>query len=126
MRLVVDADVLIDVFRNVALAIDLLATAQRDGNELVSVTPVRTEVLRGASAERLLPVLDLLGTLAWIDVDQELADRAGDHGRRYGRSHPGIQVTDLLLAAAVERIDGQLLTRNVRHFPMFPELRPAY
>jgi hypothetical protein len=126
MRLVVDADVLIDVFRNVALAIDLLATAQRDGNELVSVTPVRTEVLRGASAERMLPVLDLLGTLAWIDVDQELADRAGDHGRRYGRSHPGIQVTDLLLAAAVERIDGQLLTRNVRHFPMFPELRPAY
>ena len=126
MRLVVDADVLIDVFRNVALAIDLLATAQRDGNELVSVTPVRTEVLRGASAERLLPVLDLLGTVAWIDVDQELADRAGDHGRRYGRSHPGIQVTDLLLAAAVERIDGQLLTRNVRHFPMFPELRPAY
>jgi predicted nucleic acid-binding protein len=126
MRLVVDADVLIDVFRNVALAIDLLATAQRDGNELVSVTPVRTEVLRGASAERLLPVLDLLGTLAWIDIDQELADRAGDHGRRYGRSHPGIRVTDLLLAAAVERIDGQLLTRNVRHFPMFPELRPAY
>jgi predicted nucleic acid-binding protein len=126
MRLVVDADVLIDVFRNVALAIDLLATAQRDGNELVSVTPVRTEVLRGASAERLLPVLDLLGALAWIDVDQELADRAGDHGRRYGRSHPVIQVTDLLLAAAVERIDGQLLTRNVRHFPMFPELRPAY
>ncbi|MGZ8563747.1 MAG: PIN domain-containing protein [Candidatus Limnocylindria bacterium] len=126
MRLVVDADVLIDVFRNVSSAIDLLATAQRDSAELMSVTPVRTEVLRGASPERLRPVLDLLGTLAWIVVDEDLADRAADHGRRYGRSHSGIQVTDLLLAAAVERIDGQLLTRNVRHFPMFPGLRPAY
>ncbi len=126
MRLVVDADVLIDVLQRVAPARDVLSSARTRGETLMSVTPVRTEVLRGASPDRLLPVFELLGSLAWIDVDEELADRAGDHGRRYGRSHPGIQVVDLLLAAAVERVGGQLLTRNVRHYPMFPGLRPAY
>jgi hypothetical protein len=126
MHIVVDADVLIDVLQRVASARDVLSAARNGGMTLMSVTPVRTEVLRGAPPDRLQPVLELLGSLAWILVDEELADRAADHGRRYGRSHPGIQVTDLLLAAAVERVDGQLLTRNVRHYPMFPDLRPAY
>lgn len=126
MHIVVDADVLIDVLQRVAAARDVLASARLGGMTLVSVTPVRTEVLRGASPDRLGPVLELLGSLTWIVVDEDLADRAADHGRRYGRSHPGIQVTDLLLAAAVERIEGQLLTRNVRHYPMFPDLHPAY
>jgi len=126
MHTVVDADVLIDVLQRVAAARDVLASARLGGMTLMSVTPVRTEVLRGAPHDRLGPVLELFRSLTWIVVDEELADRAADHGRRYGRSHPGIQVTDLLLAAAVDRVGGQLLTRNVRHFPMFPELHPAY
>jgi predicted nucleic acid-binding protein len=125
-RLVVDSDVLIDVFRNVAPAIDLLATARRNGNDLLSVTPVRTEILRGTSAGRQPAVGQFLRYIDWLDVDVELADRAGEIGRRFVRSHQGISVPDLLLAAAVNRLGGQLLTRNVRHFPMFPDLRPAY
>lgn len=126
MRLVVDADVLIDVFRNVAPAISLLARARRTGDDLLSVTPVRTEILRGTSAGRQPAVEGFLRYIDWIDVDVELADRAGDLGRLFVRSHQGISVPDLLLAAAVNRLGGQLLTRNVRHFPMFPDLRPAY
>lgn len=126
MHIVFDADVLIDILQQVAAARDVLSSARLRGMTLMSVTPVRTEVLRGAPPDRLEPVLELLRSLTWIVVDEDLADRAADHGRRYGRSHPGIQVTDLLLAAAVEQVDGQLLTRNVRHYPMFPDLRPAY
>ena len=126
MRLVVDADVLIDVFRDVAPAIDLLAGARRNADELVSVTPVRTEILRGTSPGRQPAVEEFLRYIGWLDVDVELADRAGEIGRRFDRSHQGISITDLLLAAAVDRVGGQLLTRNVRHFPMFPDLRPAY
>jgi hypothetical protein len=126
MRLVVDSDVLIDVFRNVAPAIDLLATARRDGHDLLSVTPVRTEILRGTSAGRQSAVEQFLRYVDWLDVDVELADRAGEIGRLFVRSHQRISVPDLLLAATVNRVGGQLLTRNVRHFPMFPDLRPAY
>jgi hypothetical protein len=59
-------------------------------------------------------------------VDVAVADRAGELGRTYGQSHQGIEVVDLLLAAAAERFGAELLTRNVRHFPMFPGLRPAF
>jgi predicted nucleic acid-binding protein len=126
MRLVVDADVLIDVFRDVTPAIVFLATARRDGDELVSVTPVRTEILRGASPMRQPAIEEFMRYIGWIDVDVELADRAGEIGRLFVRSHQGISITDLLLAAAVDRVGGQLLTRNVRHFPMLPGLRSAY
>jgi hypothetical protein len=125
-RLVVDADVLIDVFRDVAPAIDLIAKARRRNDAFMSVTPVRTEVLRGASPGSLSAVGAFLSNLRWLDVDVDLADRAGEIGRPFQRSHQGISVTDLLLAAAVERVGGQLLTRNVRHFPMFPDLQSAY
>ena len=125
-RLVVDADVLIDVFRDVAPAIDLIAKARRRNDAFMSVQPVRTEVLRGASPGSLSAVEAFLSNLRWLDVDVDLADRAGEIGRPFQRSHQGISVTDLLLAAAVERVGGQLLTRNVRHFPMFPDLQSAY
>jgi predicted nucleic acid-binding protein len=126
MRLVVDADVLIDVFRNVAPAIDLLATARQHGDDLMSVTPIRTEILRGTAASRQPAVEEFLRHIGWLYVDVELADRAGEIGRLFVRSHQGISVPDLLLAATVDRVGGQILTRNVRHFPMFPDLRPAY
>lgn len=125
-QLVVDADVLIDVLRNVVPAIDLLAAAQGRGDELTSVTPVRTEILRGTTTSGQSAAVEFLQFIGWLDVDVELADRAGEIGRRFLRSHQGISVTDLLLAAAVERTGGNLLTRNVRHFPMIPGLRSAY
>jgi hypothetical protein len=46
--------------------------------------------------------------------------------RRHRRSHAGIGLADFLIAAGVERLDARLLTKNVRHFPMFPDLAPAY
>jgi predicted nucleic acid-binding protein len=110
----------------VAPAIDLIAKARRRNDAFMSVTPVRTEVLRGASPGSLSAVEAFLSNLRWLDVDVDLADRAGEIGRPFQRSHQGISVTDLLLAAAVERVGGQLLTRNVRHFPMFPDLQSAY
>jgi predicted nucleic acid-binding protein len=49
-------------------------------------------------------------------------------GRRYRRSHSGIDGIDYLIAATADLLDGSLLTRNIRHLPMFPGLpatRPA-
>ena len=70
--------------------------------------------------------LGLLRLLDWVAVDTDLANRAGELGRIYRPSHPKVGVVDLLLAAAAERFAGELLTRNVRHFPMFQGLQPAY
>jgi len=126
MRVLVDSDVLIDILGGVSAARDALAAARARGDSLLSITPVRTEILRGIAQHDLWDAGELLGILRWIDVDVALADSAAALGRPFQRSHQGISITDLMLAAAVERVGGQLLTRNVRHFPMFPELRPAY
>ena len=64
--------------------------------------------------------------MAWIDVTAELADRAGELARKYRASHRGIDLVDYTIAAAAEAIKAKLVTRNVRHFPMFEGLEPAY
>ena len=126
MRVLVDSDVLIDILSGVPAARDVLSAARTRGDSLVSITPVRTEILRGVAQHDLRGARELLGVLGWIDVDVSLADSATSLGRPYQRSHQGISIADLLLAAAVERVGGKLLTRNVRHFPMLPGLLPAY
>jgi len=126
MIAIVDADVLIDVVKGNPAAISALAEARAVGIRLWSITPVRAEILRGVFGNEIPPATGLLDALEWLDVDADLADRAGEIGRPFVRSHQSISITDLLLAAAVDRLAGQLLTRNVRHFPMFPGLRPAY
>jgi len=55
-----------------------------------------------------------------------VAEEAGTLGRRWLPSHNGIDSADLAIAATVIVIGGRLVTLNVRHFPMFPGLRPAY
>ena len=126
MSIVIDADVLIGVLRDVPGAYQALADARLRDPRLLSVTPVRVEVLRGMRPGEEQVTAGLLDQLDWVTVDLALADRAGELGREHGRSHQGIEVVDLLLAAAAERYGARLLTRNVRHFPMVPGLRPAF
>lgn len=126
MSVVIDADVLIGVLRGVAGAHEAVAEARLGDPRLLSVTPVRVEVLRGMRPGEEQVTTALLEQFDWVTVDVALADRAGELGREYRQSHQGIEIVDLLLAAAVERYGARLLTRNVRHFPMVPGLRPAY
>jgi predicted nucleic acid-binding protein len=40
--------------------------------------------------------------------------------------HTGIDVVDYVIAATAEELGAELMTLNVRHFPMFAALRPAF
>lgn len=126
MNVVVDPSVLIDHLRGDQRAVDVLLAAVADGDELWSVSVVRTEILVGVRAGEEAATDRLLDQLRWLAVDNELADAAGRIGRRYLRSHQGVDTVDYLLAAAVEALDARLLTSNVRHFPMIEGLRAAY
>lgn len=126
MSVFVDADVLIGVLRDAPGANRSVAEARLRDPRLLSVAPVRTEILRGMRPGEEAATAGLLNIVEWVSVDVALADRAGELGREYWQSHQGIEIVDLLLAAAAERFGARLLTRNVRHFPMVPGLRPAY
>lgn len=127
-RRVIDSTVFIDASRegrsDAGPATNFMIAAAREG-ELWSVTPVRTEV-RWAMRERETAVVDaLFDRVFWLDVTPEVADLAGEFGRRFGRSH-SLDVVDALVAAAAELLSADIATTNVGDFPMFPGLARPY
>jgi len=124
--LVVDTSVLIDHLRGDERAVRRLRTAVQAGDELWSLSVVRTEILAGARPEEAASISALLDRLRWMDVTVEIADAAGQLAARFLRSHKGVDTVDYLIAACVQKLGAELLTLNVRHFPMFPSLTPAY
>ena len=126
MAVLLDTSVLIDHLRGDERAVARLRSAVAAGEELWSVTVVRTEILAGARPKERVQIGRLFAQLRWLDVTPELADAAGRLAAEYLRSHRTIDTVDYLIAAGAQQLDAQLLTRNVRHFPMFDGLRPAY
>lgn len=126
MRLVCDTSVLVDLLRGDSRAVSLLEGRVEAGDELWGVVVTRSELLSGMRSRERAATQGLLESLRWLDVDVEVADRAGELARRYRRSHSGVELPDYLVAAGTELLGASLLTLNVRHFPMFPDLVPAY
>lgn len=127
MRLVLDTSVLIDHLRGrPAAATELIANALTRGDELWSSQLVRTEVLAGMRPAEENATRDLLRLMAWVDVDEMLAEAAGSLGRQFLPAHRGIEAVDLIVAALTMQLGATLKTTNVKHFPMFDGLAPAY
>ncbi len=125
MPILIDSTVFIDVLRGRPSAVAFLADARRS-TELISVTPVRTEVLGGVRDGAVRETFALFRTVEWLDVTVELADVAAALQRRYRAAHSGIDTIDYLVAAAAVQVGGVVATSNIRDFPMFPGLRPPY
>jgi predicted nucleic acid-binding protein len=125
MPTLIDSDVFIDILDGNDRAFDFLVQARRH-DAILSVTPVRTEVLGGVRVDNVRRTMRLLSLIQWLDVTVELADMAAGLTRRHRPAHSGIGLVDYLLAAAAIEVDGIVATRNVRHFPMFPGLQPPY
>ena len=68
----------------------------------------------------------LLRLLSWAEVYESVSEAAGALGWRYLRSHPVIDVADLIVAAPAQELESELLTVNVKHSPMFQGLRAPY
>ena len=121
--IVVDTNVLVDVLRGVRQAVDVL---ERVDDDLVVPAMVRFEVLAGARPAELPAIERLLALCVDAPVDALVAGEAAGLARRYAKSHSGIDPIDYVVAATARLLDAQLLTRNVKHFPMFPKLKSPY
>ena len=126
MKLLFDTSVLIDHLRGDPRPQALLLKAVHDGDDLWSSVVVRTEILAGMRRGEEEETSVLLGLFRWQDVTLRIADEAGELARKYLKSHPGIDVADYLLAATARSLGAELRTQNVKHFPMFAKLKPAY
>lgn len=86
----------------------------------------RIELIQGLRSDERRTAEALFALIDWIPVSEDVARRAGALGRRWRRSHPGIGVADLAVAATAEQIGAGVATRNIKHFPMFPGLQAPY
>jgi len=121
----VDTSVLVDYLRGDRHAAALLERA-RAAAPLHASEITRLEVLAGMRPAEEDATRSLLSALVWHPLDTEVVEEAGALGRRWLPGHHTIDGADLAIAATAIRTGSRLLTRNVRHFPMFPELRPPY
>lgn len=123
MSFLLDTSVVIDVLRGHEPAINYMRSldAAPTCSEITRVEVIRR--LRSAErskADRLFRTID------WSIVDEATARRAGELGRVYRRSHSGLGSGDLVIAATAEELGIELKTLNVKHFPMFRNLKAPY
>ena len=119
-----DTSVLIAHLRGDERATRLLLGMARE-QRLASVL-ARIEIEGGMRSGERHEVASLFSVLEMMPVTDAVARRAGEFLRKYRRSHSGIDLVDYAVAATAELHHADLATLNVKHFPMFPELEPAY
>lgn len=125
MTVVVDTSVLIDYLRGHPGAAEVVEST-RTRHTLAASEISRLEVLVGVRPEEDDRTRSVLSTIGWRALDAEVAERAGELGRTWLPGNKGIDAADLAIAATAILLDARLLTRNVKHFPMFDGLVAPY
>lgn len=126
MTVITDTSVLIDHLRGDERARRALAGAVDDGRRLSASVVTKVEILAGMRPKEEAATRRLFDVLEWLDVDDEVAELAGELANRYLRSHPGVDPVDYIIAATTQVHEAELWTRNTKHFPMFADLEPPY
>jgi len=121
----IDTSILIDHTRGLQAAHEALTRAVEQG-ELHSSEIVRTELLVLIRDQELEAIAPLLGAIIWHPVDRQISEAAGSLGRTWLPSHNGIDAADFIIAATATLLNAELLTKNVKHFPMFENLTAPY
>jgi predicted nucleic acid-binding protein len=122
----IDTTVAVDHLRGTKAATELLSRLIESDGSVVASEVVRFELLAGVRASEVDMLERFFGALTWIPIDEAVARVAGGLARNHKKSHGAIDDADYLIAATAVLLDADLLTTNVRHFPMFPGLRSAY
>lgn len=122
----IDTTIAVDHLRGERAAVDLLAALIDSEEDLVASELVRFELLAGIREKELGAFEHFASALHWAEVTEDVARVGGRLARRYRKSHSGIGAVDYLIAATAIVLDAELVTTNVRHFPMFTALKAPY
>jgi predicted nucleic acid-binding protein len=121
-----DTSVAIDHLRGSPPAVDLLGGLVETEESLLASEVVRFELSSGVREKEVNALERFFAAISWVPVGEEVARAAGSLAQRHRRSHSGIDDADYLIAATALLLEADLLTTNVRHFPMIAGLTPAY
>jgi predicted nucleic acid-binding protein len=120
-----DSTVLIAHLRGVPAATQLLRAAVASDTAACSVMS-RVEIEGGMRSGERSAVARLFSVLDLEPVSDLIAGRAGELLRAHRSSHPGVDIVDYVIAATADVLGADLLTQNVKHFPMFHGLKQAF
>ncbi|HEX5527300.1 MAG TPA: type II toxin-antitoxin system VapC family toxin [Solirubrobacterales bacterium] len=121
-----DTSVAIDHLRGSWAAVDLLTRLVEEGEALIASEVIRFELLAGVRENEVDALEQFFTALSWVPVGEEVARVAASLAQKHRRAYSGIDDADYLIAATTFLLDADLLTTNVRHFPMIEGLRSAY
>jgi predicted nucleic acid-binding protein len=108
------------------VAVTLLRRLVEEEETVAASELVRFEVLAGVRRDGRAALEEFCSALSWVPVTEAIARTAGSLARVHRRAYGGVDDVDYLIAATVLVLEAELLTINVRHFPMLAGLRPAY
>ena len=118
-----DTDVMIDLLRGNPKAGRVLKSYSE---RIILSCVVVAELYAGVKGDKELAILDdLVNAFKVIPLLSSTARAAGLYCGRFRPSH-GIGLSDALIAATCDAYNAQLLTLNVKHFPMFNGLKAPY
>ncbi|MEX2279237.1 MAG: type II toxin-antitoxin system VapC family toxin [Acidimicrobiia bacterium] len=121
-----DTSVAVDHLRGERPAVDLLRRLVGGGESVAASEVVRFELLSGVRDDEVEALEQFFSVLSWVPVEEAITRIAGSLARQHRRAYSGIDDADYLIAATAIVLEAELLTTNVRHFPMLGGLRPAY
>ncbi|MCX7046857.1 MAG: PIN domain-containing protein [Candidatus Sumerlaeota bacterium] len=121
--LLLDTDVMVDFLKGYAPAVDYVK-AHADQIILSAITIA--ELWAGAKGKKEEGELESLAQLfGALPISAEIPKSGGQLKRVYFGTH-GVGLADALLAATAQLHGAELITLNIKHYPMFSSLRPPY
>lgn len=121
-----DTTILVDHLRGQPLATQLLAGLIEGGDPLLASELTRFELLAVARPKDLPGIERLSESLDWVPLTGAISRRAAGIAREVDPHGDGIGATDYLIASTALELGAELLTTDVRRFPMLQGLVPAY
>lgn len=121
-----DTSVAIDHLRGLRPAVDLLSDLIEAEKDVLASEVVRFELLAGVRKGEVGVLEQFVSALSWVSVGEEVSRAAGALAQSHRRAQSDIDDADYLIAATALLLEADLLTTNVRHFPMLAGLEPAY
>jgi len=120
--IVIDTDVLIDVSRNVAEAIDILQRL-REHDELAVSTVTQMELIVGCrNRQELLSLQSFLRPFRILRISEAISEKAVELLLQYRLSH-GLLLADSLIAASVLAYRLPFLSKNQKHYRFIEGLK---
>jgi len=118
-----DTDILVDFFRGYSKAVTFV---NANSSRIILSAIVIAELFAGIKGEAERAVIEkFISLFSVIPVTSDIAKLGGFYRQEYGKSH-GVGLADAIIAATCKAEKAELMTLNIKHYPMIDDLTSPY